>query len=133
MRWLRQKEIKQNRRMHMIDISMIIKGQNSFLGNPIFNSNGLLNPLNSKEALISLKKYNSDFHSKIEETLNILLEEYHERSRIGFHNDYENLLEKLNVTSNSRDKRAIPEIHMKKKESNTKLRACNDMSGILGI
>ena len=59
------------------------------------------------------------------------MEKYEDTLKKDVRAYYGTILTQNNVTK-VRHKRGIPEIHMSKKGSNTQLRPCNDMNGILG-
>ena len=111
---------------------MILKNQNSLYG----NSDSILNY--SAESLFFRNEPNysnkrdPEFSNQLEQTLNYLLKEYQDIMRNSNSSDYGNAFAQYNFHAGRIEKRGIPEIHMKKQHSNTKLRTCNDMSGILG-
>ena len=111
---------------------MILKNQNFLYGYSDSISNYLAeSPFIRNEPNYSNKR-NPEFSYQLQQTLNYLLEEYQDIMRNGVSSDYGNALAKYSFHAGRIEKRGIPEIHMKKQDSNTKLRTCNDMSGILG-
>ena len=109
---------------------MILKNQNSVYTDSILSdsveSPFIRNPSNYSN------RQTPEFSYQLEETLNYLLQEYQDMTRNGGSSDYRNILAQYNFHTRRIEKRGIPEIHMKTQSSNTKLRTCNDMSGILG-
>ena len=117
---------------NLITIIMILKTQNSTYD----NSDSILTDSFKSPYLKNSSNYsnerNPELSYQLEETLNYLLQEYQDMIRHGGSSDYRNVLAQYNFHTRKIEKRGIPEIHMKKQSSNTKLRTCNDMSGILG-
>ena len=94
-------------------------------------SNGSIEPLYAKDYFSFANPIESEFSSQLEVTLNNLLEKYEDTLKNDFRAYYGTIVTQNNVTK-VRHKRGIPEIHMSKKGSNTQLRPCNDMNGMLG-
>ena len=105
---------------------MILKHQNSIFDNSKLTSAGLIGNSFSMNNSMDSDTQNPEFSYQLEQILNILLHEYQNAVSSTNSTDY------MNHYINRIQKRGIPEIHMKKTDSNTKLRICNDMSGILG-
>ena len=106
---------------------MILKHQlNSILDHSKLISAGLIGNFLSMNNSMDLVTQNSGFSYQLEKMFDILLHEYQNAVSSTNSTDY------MNRYINRIKKRGIPEIHMKKTDSNTKLRTCNDMSGILG-
>ena len=111
---------------------MILKNQNlSYSNSDSISNSSAESPFFRNEPNYS-NKLNLEFSNQLEKTLNYLLREYQDIMRNGVSSEYGNAYAQYSFHTGRIEKRGIPEIHMKKQNSNTKLRTCNDMSGILG-